>query len=123
MGLAAPVFPWGAGRFEAKGKEAWSMHESIMTMNLRLGSMRAALAIWREQVLPVLKTQPGLVHIGLMPDGALQRLTVTSVWERKSDKELAEAQGRYLQAMRELERYLVPGAEPAWVGNMGMARN
>ena len=58
-----------------------------------------------------------------MPDGALQRLTVTSVWERKSDKELAEAQGRYLQAMRELERYLVPGAEPAWVGNMGMARN
>jgi hypothetical protein len=82
------------------------MYENATTLKLVPGVMEKALSVLREQILPLIKNQDGLIHIGLVPDPFNNNLTVISVWACAKDAAAVEKKCAYIRALEWLDPYL-----------------
>jgi hypothetical protein len=87
------------------------MYENATTLQLHPGVMDKALGVLREQILPLLKKQDGLIHIALVPDRGNDRLTVISLWAAPLDAAAVERKCAYLRALGELDPFLDTNAD------------
>jgi hypothetical protein len=82
------------------------MYENSTTLRLRPGVMDKVLGILREQILPHIKDQKGLIHIALVPDRTHDRLTVISLWASAREAAVVEKKCAYFRALGSLDPYL-----------------
>jgi len=89
------------------------LYEYSVTLRLIPGAQTKVIRLLRKHVIPILKAQPGLVSIGLVPHPEGNLVTVLSEWQRRSDAIAAESSPGYYPALRKIEPFLEP--KPAGV--------
>lgn len=91
------------------------MFENATVLHLKRGTAREALAVLREQIVPVLKQQAGLQGLALLPNDGADQITIISLWTSEAHARVVEAQCAYRRQMAKLDPYL--GAQP--IGDVG----
>jgi quinol monooxygenase YgiN len=82
------------------------MYENSVTLRAANGQQDTLLALLRETIVPLLKSQAGLVSLGLVPQPDRQRVTILSEWRREEDARAAERVAGYWCCLHKLEPYL-----------------
>jgi len=82
------------------------MYENATTLELRTGTVNQALRILCNDIAPVLKDQPGLLHLCLLPDRKNSKVTVTSLWTAKARACAVEAVCAYRKVVAKLDPLL-----------------
>jgi hypothetical protein len=82
------------------------MYENATTLKFRTGKLNDGLSILRDVILPVLLDQPGMIHIGLVPNVLQEKVSVVSLWATREDALALEQNCAFLRAVRKLEPLL-----------------
>ncbi len=82
------------------------MYENATTVPFQLGQIDEALRILREDIVPVLKEQKGLISLCLLPDRSAAKITVISLWVSKAHALAVEATCAYRNEVRKLDPLL-----------------
>lgn len=68
--------------------------------------MEIVLYLLRAEIVPLLKNQPGLLQLGLVPAPRRDKITILSAWTCAEAARAVEQKCCYLKAVRKLEPYL-----------------
>jgi hypothetical protein len=82
------------------------MFENATTLQLKTGKLEIVLYLLRTEIVPLLKKQPGLLQLGLVPGPDRITVTVISAWTSQAAARSAEQQCVYLKAVSHLAPYL-----------------
>jgi quinol monooxygenase YgiN len=82
------------------------MYENATTVQFQPGQIDTALRILREEVVPVLKEQKGLISLCLLPDRSADKITVISLWISKAHALAIEAKCAYRKEVKKLDPLL-----------------
>jgi quinol monooxygenase YgiN len=82
------------------------MYENATTVQLQPGQIDAAMRILREDIMPVLKEQKGLISLCLLPDRSADKITVISLWISKAHALAIEATCAYRKEAKKLDPLL-----------------
>ena len=82
------------------------MHENATTVQFQPGQIDEALRILREDIVPVLKEQKGLISLCLLPDRSADQITVISLWISKGHALAIEATCAYRKEVKKLDPLL-----------------
>jgi quinol monooxygenase YgiN len=94
------------------------MYENATTVQFQPSQMDEALRILREDVVPVLKEQKGLISLCLLPDRSADKITVISLWISKAHALTIEANCAYRNEVKKLDPLLdSPFAYPEYKVN------
>jgi quinol monooxygenase YgiN len=82
------------------------MFENATTVQFQPGKVDEALCILRQDIVPTLKEQKGLISLCLLPDRASDRITIISLWSSKAHAQAIEAVSAYRKEVRKLDSLL-----------------
>jgi quinol monooxygenase YgiN len=82
------------------------MFENATTVQFQPGQVDEALHILREDIVPVVKEQKGLISLCLLPDRMADKITVISLWISKAHAQAIEAVSAYRKEVRKLDPLL-----------------
>ena len=91
------------------------MFENHTTLEVMPGKMDEALAILNMEILPLIKTDPGLLSLGLLTNLPVSRIVVLSLWKNRRAAESVE----YLPAYQYCARRLAAITRPIRVEPIG----
>jgi quinol monooxygenase YgiN len=83
------------------------MYENATTIQFQSGTVDEALLILRAYVVPVLREQPGLIGLGLIPDRDADKITVISLWTSLAHALAVEAAPAYRKEAENLDPLLM----------------
>jgi quinol monooxygenase YgiN len=84
------------------------MYENATTVQFQPGQIDEAVRILREDIVPVVKEQKGLISLCLLPDRSADKITVISLWISKVHALAIEAVCAYRKALNKLDPLLDP---------------
>jgi hypothetical protein len=79
------------------------MFENATTLTICPGRLEEATTFLRESILPILRSQPGLLSLALIPLPAENQLTVVSIWQSEAQARAIESDPRYREAFVHLQ--------------------
>ena len=82
------------------------MYENATTVQFQPGQIDEALRILREDIVPVVKEQKGLISLCLLPDRSADKITVISLWISKAHAQAIEATCAYRKEVKRLDPLL-----------------
>ncbi len=89
------------------------MFENSTHLHFRAETFDKAVLTVRAFIVPVIRKQPGLLSLALIPDPATGRLTILSLWKSRDNARAIEVVREYREAIRELDPFLLKeGSEP-----------
>ena len=71
------------------------MFENATTLNIHNGRLDDSIAILRENVIPILLGQPGLLSLALIPQSEHSRLSLVSIWTSLAHAQAVESNPHY----------------------------
>ena len=88
-------------------------YENATTLTFCPGRLDEAAAILREHILPILRQQPGMLSLAVIPIAAEGQLTILSIWQTRAQARAIESDPAYCQAFHRLDGLLQePAARP-----------
>jgi heme-degrading monooxygenase HmoA len=82
------------------------MFENATTLTILPGRLAEASALLRESILPLLRSQPGLLSLAFIPREAENQLTIVSIWQTEAHAQAIESDPRYREAFLRLHRLI-----------------
>ena len=82
------------------------MYENASMLKFHPGKLEEGIAILREKITPILLKQPGLIHLGLVPDSRQDKVSVVSLWAKREDALALEHNCEFLRAIGMLDPLL-----------------
>ena len=79
------------------------MFENATTLTICPDRLEQATALLRESILPILRSQSGLLSLALIPLPAKNQLTIVSIWKSEAQAQAIESNPRYREAFLRLQ--------------------
>lgn len=96
-------------------------HVRLMTVQLKPGQLNANPNRYREELLPVIRQQPGYLGAMSLTDAATGKALSATAWASEADMLAGQASGGYLDQMRDRFQMTENLAAPALRENLELA--
>jgi heme-degrading monooxygenase HmoA len=91
------------------------MHSRTIEAKLVPGMADEALRVFRDEVMPIVKQQPGFISTSLFLDRANNKAMTVSIWESAEAEAATSASSEYLKSVvGKMSRYLVNRGVQSW---------
>jgi heme-degrading monooxygenase HmoA len=78
------------------------MHARVTTVRLQPDMVDASISIYQQEILPVIKSQPGHQGVYLFTDRATGNGVSVTLWASEADAQAYETSGTYRQLVAKL---------------------
>ena len=78
------------------------MHARVTTVQLRPDTVDASIGIYQQELLPIIKAQPGYQGVYLFTDRATGNGVSITLWTSEADAQAYETSGTYRQLVAKL---------------------
>jgi len=78
------------------------MHARVTTVQLRPDTVDASIALYQQEILPVISAQPGYQGVYLFTDRATGNGVSITLWTSEADAQAYETSGTYRQLVAKL---------------------
>ncbi len=78
------------------------MHARVTTVQLRPDTLDASIDLYQQEILPVIKAQPGYQGVYLFTDRATGNGVSITLWTSEADAQAYETSGIYRQLVAKL---------------------
>jgi hypothetical protein len=88
------------------------MFENASHLHFIPARFEKGLKTLREVIVPILKAQPGLLSLAIIPDQPGGRVTILSVWRSQAYARAVESQCEYRREIQRLDAWLTSPTPP-----------
>jgi heme-degrading monooxygenase HmoA len=75
-------------------------HARIVTTQLKPGFVQDAPAVYRDQLLPIIRQQPGFLGAMQLVDNVTGKIVSATAWQSEADMLAGQASGGYIERLR-----------------------